>query len=140
MDIDSVALISSSSLTVETFLAEATALGIRVPNILELNRELLKEHGQKQVLQDENFNLSAYTKNLIRKIHLKELSLTKLLFFFRLKIQMFLEKAVSSSNGKPSENGNEVSRPVVALIVEAGKFTILRFFSTSIMLSKNLSF
>ena len=61
MDIDSVALISSSSLTVETFLAEATALGIRVPNILELNRELLKEHGQKQVLLDENFNLSAYT-------------------------------------------------------------------------------
>ena len=54
MDIDSVALISSSSLTVETFLAEATALGIRVPNILELNRELLKEHGQKQVLVDEN--------------------------------------------------------------------------------------
>ena len=76
----------------------------------------------------------------IRKIHSKELSLNKLLFFFPLKIQMFLEKAVSSSNGKPSENGNEVSRPVVALIVEAGKFTILRFFSTSIMLSKNLSF
>ena len=61
MDIDSVALISSSSLTVETFLAEATALGIRVPNILELNRELLKEHGQKQVLLDEKYNLSAHT-------------------------------------------------------------------------------
>ena len=37
-------------MTVETFLAEATALGIRVPNILELNRELLKDHGQKQVI------------------------------------------------------------------------------------------
>ena len=49
LEIDSLALISSSSMTVETFLAEATALGIRVPNILELNRDLLKEHGQKQV-------------------------------------------------------------------------------------------
>ena len=49
LEIDSLALIFSSSMTVETFLAEATALGIRVPNILELNRDLLKEHGQKQV-------------------------------------------------------------------------------------------
>ena len=49
LDIDHLALISSSSMTVQTFLAEATALGIRVPNILELNRELIKEHGQKQV-------------------------------------------------------------------------------------------
>ena len=52
MDIDRLALISSSSMTVQTFLAEATALGIRVPHILELNKELLKEHGQRQVMCD----------------------------------------------------------------------------------------
>ena len=34
------ALISSSRRTVQTFLSEATALGIRVPHILELNTRL----------------------------------------------------------------------------------------------------
>ena len=40
LDIGNVALISSSRRTVQTFLSEATALGIRVPHILELNSRL----------------------------------------------------------------------------------------------------
>ena len=58
LNIDSLALISSSSMTVETFLAEATALGIRVPNILELNTELIKDHGKKQVRLDSKYILN----------------------------------------------------------------------------------
>ena len=45
-------------MTVETFLAEATALGIRVPNILELNTELIKDHGKKQVRLDSKYILN----------------------------------------------------------------------------------
>ena len=60
LNIDSLALISSSSMTVETFLAEATALGIRVPNILELNTELIKDHGKKQVRLDFKYMLNQY--------------------------------------------------------------------------------
>ena len=41
---------------------------------------------------------------------------------------MFLEKAVYSNIGKSTENGNEMYRPVVALIVEAGKFVPLSKF------------
>ena len=37
-------------------------------------------------------------------------------------MQTFLEKAVYSSIGKSNANGNVLSRPVVALIVEAGIF------------------
>ena len=60
LDIDHLALISSSSMTVQSFLAEATALGIRVPNILELNTELIKEHGQKQVPNSYNNILKTF--------------------------------------------------------------------------------
>ena len=49
LDVGHLSLISSSRMTVQTFLAEATALGIRVPHILELNSELIRDHGQRQV-------------------------------------------------------------------------------------------
>jgi len=58
-------------MTVETFLAEATALGIRVPNILELNTELIKDHGKKQVRLDSKYipNQCVFSFNNLYFIH-----------------------------------------------------------------------
>lgn len=51
MDSTTVSLIASSHKIIQTFLAEATAIGIRVPRILELTRQ----RPQEQPLQVESF-------------------------------------------------------------------------------------
>ena len=43
---------------------------------------------------------------------------------FTLKVQMFLEKAIYSSNAKSNTKYQEIARPTVALIVEAGKLIL----------------
>ena len=127
MDIDRLALISSSSMTVQTFLAEATALGIRVPHILELNKELLKEHGQKQVMCDITLEIVLFCLIFLVdcSIYVSYILASKIVISFLFKVQLFLEKAVYLNKGKSNDIRNEVSRPVVALIVEAGKLMSL---------------
>ena len=67
-------------MTVETFLAEATALGIRVPNILELNTELIKDHGKKQVRWDSMYILNQWVFDIFHTLF-KSLNSNSVIYF-----------------------------------------------------------